>query len=151
MGRVRPDCYSLTGLECGHFPTHTAPMEIEGISLDALKALPADDVDTLLAFGRPITFRMGSASVLAEFNRREHDLLVNLAHIDGGGEGVLVLLWKVILTYARERGYQTICWNVHALTCANPNPRLQRFLRAKGFAEAVSEKHGRVLALQQTL
>jgi hypothetical protein len=126
-------------------------MEIEGLSLDAVKALPPEDVDALLAFGRPITFRMGSATILAEFNRVDSDLSVNLAHIDGGGEGVLVSLWKVIATYARDRGYPGIRWNVHALTCANPNPRLQRFLRDRGFEETANERHGRVLALRQPL
>ena len=126
-------------------------MEIEGLSPEALKALPTDDLEALLAFGRPITFRMGTATVLAEFNKNDGDLLVNLAHIDGGGEGVLASLWKLIASYARERGYHGLVWNVHALTCANPNPRLQRFLRNQGFEEANSEKHGRVLTLRQPL
>jgi hypothetical protein len=126
-------------------------MEIEGLSPEALKALPTDDFEALLAFGRPITFRMGTATVLAEFNKNDGDLTVNLAHIDGGGEGVLASLWKLIASYTRERGYHSLVWNVHALTCANPNPRLQRFLRNQGFEEANSEKHGRVLTLRQPL
>ena len=126
-------------------------MEIEGLSIDALKALAPDELDALLAFGRPITFRMGTATILAEFNRIDDALCVNLAHIDGGGEGVLVSLWKLIANYARERKYPGILWNVHALTCATPNPRLQRFLRSRGFEETSSEKHGRVFALRQPL
>lgn len=126
-------------------------MEIEGVSLEALRALPPDELDVLMAFGRPITFRMGSATLLAEFNREDGDLLVNLAYIDGGGEGVLVSLWKVVVGYARDRGYRGIRWNVHALTCANPNPRLQHFLRARGFDEVASERHGRVLSRRQLL
>lgn len=126
-------------------------MEIEGLSLEALKALPTADLEALLAFGRPITFRIGTATVLAEFNKSDGVLLVNLAHIDGGGEGVLVSLWKLISSYAKQRGYKSISWNVHALTCANPNPRLQRFLRERGFKEVNSEKHGRVLALRHDL
>ena len=126
-------------------------MEIEGLSLTALKALPPDELDALLAFGRPITFRMGTATILAEFNKADRDLSVNLAHIDGGGEGVVVTLWKIIATYARDRGYQGVSWNVHALTCANPNPRLQRFLRERGFEETASAEHGRVLALREPL
>lgn len=126
-------------------------MEIEGLSLDALKAMPTEELEALLTFGRPITFRMGTATLLAEFNRDDGELSVNLAHIDGGGEGVLVSLWKVIASYAREHGYHSVSWNVHALTCANPNPRLQLFLRDQGFEEAASEKHGRVLTLRQPL
>ncbi len=126
-------------------------MEIEGLTIDALKALAPDDLDELLAFGRPITFRMGTATILAEFNRSDNELHVNLAHVDGGGEGVLVSLWKLIAIYAKDRKYRSILWNVHALTCANPNPRLQRFLRDQGFEESSSEMHGRVLALRRHL
>ncbi|MEM6826535.1 MAG: hypothetical protein AAF553_01175 [Pseudomonadota bacterium] len=126
-------------------------MDIEGLSIDELKALPAEDLDALVAFGRPITFRMGSATILVEFNVDRENLVVNLAHIDEGGEGVLVLLWKLIEGIARERGHRSIRWNVHALTCANPNPRLQRFLKSRGFFETASERHGRVLSLDQSL
>ncbi|MCW3847412.1 hypothetical protein OF829_09170 [Sphingomonas sp. LB-2] len=124
-------------------------MEIEGVTLAALRALPPGEQDALLAFGRPITFRMGTVTILAEFNRADRALEVNLAHI--GGEGVLVALWKAITAYAAERDYSAIIWNVHALTCANPNPRLQRFLRARGFAEADHPVHGRILTLEHAL
>lgn len=126
-------------------------MNIEGLTVDELKALPPQDIDALLAFGRPITFRMGTATILAEFNKEGSDLLVNLAHIDDGGEGVLVLLWKLIETYAKERDCESIRWNVHALTCANPNPRLQQFLRKYGFTETQNDMHGRVLSLTRNL
>lgn len=126
-------------------------MEIEGVTLDELKSMPAEEVDILLRFGRPITFHMGSANILAEFNTTGDELLVNLAHIDGGGEGVLALLWKAIMGYAAERNYRVIQWNIHALTCANPNPRLQQFLRGRGFTEIDHEVHGRVLMLRQEL
>jgi len=138
-------------VESRHRRLHITVMEIDGLSLEAVKALPTEDLEELLAFGRPITFRMGTATVLAEFNRADEELAVNLAHIDGGGEGVVVSLWKLIARYARERGYKSIRWNVHALTCANPNPRLQGFLRNQGFEEANSEAYGRVLALRQIL
>lgn len=84
--------------------------------------------------------------MLAEFNQDDDCLTVNLAHIDGGGEGVLVSLWKLVTAFAKERGYRRVLWNVHALTCANPNPRLQRFLGERGFVETHSERHGRVLS-----
>ena len=126
-------------------------MKIEGLSLDALKAMDPSDLDELMAFGKPIVFKMGTATILTEFNRIDDNLSVNLAHIDGGGEGVLVSLRKLAMIYAKERSYVAIIWNVHALTCANPNPRLQRFLRAQGFQEASSERHGRVLTLRQHL
>lgn len=126
-------------------------MDIEGVNLAEFRQMPLGDIDVLLAFGRPITFRMGSAEILAEFNNRGEWLQVNLGHIDDGGEGVLVRLWKLIETYARTKGYAAIDWNVHALTCARPNPRLQQFLRARGFAEHDDGQHGPVLRLVQTL
>jgi hypothetical protein len=117
-------------------------IDIEGVTVDALRAMPPEDVDALLAFGRPITFRMGTATILAEFNRDGDVLAVNLAHIDGGGEGVVLVLWKLIRHYAAERGFARIRWNIHAATCAKPNPRLQRFLRAQGFEEIDDPHHG---------
>jgi hypothetical protein len=126
-------------------------MQVEGVSVDALKAMVPSDLDELLAFGKPITFQMGTATILAEFNRLDEDLSVNLAHIDGGGEGVLVILRRLIIIYAKERNYLNIVWNVHALTCANPNPRLQRFLRAQGFQETRNKKNGLVLTLRQSI
>ena len=60
-------------------------------------------------------------------------------------------LWKLIEAYARAKAYAAIDWNVHALTCASPNPRLQQFLRAKGFAQHDDGQHGPVLRLVQTL
>ena len=126
-------------------------MDIEGVNLAEFRQMPLCDIDVLLAFGRPITFRMGTAEILAEFNNRGEWLQVNLGHIDDGGEGVLVRLWKLIETYERTKGYAAIDWNVHALTCARPNPRLQHFLRARGFAEHDDGQHGPVLRLVQSL
>jgi len=63
---------------------------------------------------------------------------------------VLVALWKLISRYAAEREYAAVCWNVHALTCAKPNPRLQSFLRANGFDEIDHPQFGRVLTRRET-
>jgi len=61
-------------------------MQIEGTPSETLWQLTPNDQDALLAFGRPITFHIGTAEVLAEFNRDDGELIVNLAHIEGGGE-----------------------------------------------------------------
>ena len=126
-------------------------MEIEGLSIRALKALSKSEQDALLAFGRSITFRIGTANILAEFNRSESELSVNLAHVDGGGEGVLLLLWKAVESYALDRGYASLQWYVHALTCAKPNPRLQQFLRTRGFLEIDHKTYGRIFVFRQSL
>ena len=127
------------------------PVEIEGVTLGQLRAMPAAEQDELLAFGRPVSFDMGSATILAEFNREGGELIVNLAHVDGGGEGVLGLLWKLVQNYAAGRDYASIRWNVHALTCANPNARLQQFLRRSGFDEVDDPQFGRILMRRQLL
>ena len=136
-------------------PDHGAPLlpeiRIEGVALSELKALPREDLDALLSYGSPISFNVGSATILAEFNRDEQELKVNLAHVDGGGEGVLLALWKLVQAYAEERDFASIRWNVHALTCAQPNPRLQRFLRANGFVEVDDDQFGRILTRKQSL
>ncbi|WP_245442565.1 hypothetical protein [Mesorhizobium hawassense] len=121
-------------------------IEIEGVSLEALRMLSHPDQDALLSFARPVSFTMGSATVLAEFNKDGSELIVNLAHIDGGGEGVLLILWKAVRGYATERGYRSIRWNVHALTCARPNPRLQRLLRTHGFDEVDDPSYGPIFS-----
>jgi hypothetical protein len=129
----------------------SARIQVEGASLESLRAMPREDQDALLAFGRPISFVMGSATVLAQFDRREATLEVNLAHIDGGGEGVLLVLWKHIRAFAVERQFTTIRWNIFAATCAQPNPRLQQFLRSHEFVETDDPDHGRIFAHTQTL
>lgn len=126
-------------------------MDIEGLSLKDLKSLSNDEQDALLRFGRPLAFHIGTAHVLAEFNRYGRELAVNLVHVDGGGEGVLLVLWKAVEHYAADRGYTAIHWNVHALTCARPNTRLQRFLRSRGFTEVDHPKYGPILALTTLL
>ena len=126
-------------------------MDIEGVSLKTLRALPRDEQDALLAFGRPITFRIGTATVLAEFNPDGDALTVNLAHVDGGGEGVLVVIWKAVEAYAADRTYALLTWNVHALTCVRPNPRLRVFLARRGFIEVDHAKYGPVFTLRQSL
>ncbi len=126
-------------------------MDIEGIPLESLRTLSRDEQNALLNFGTPVTFTMGTAIVLAEFNRSGNELIVNLAHIDGGGEGVLLSLWKAVETYATDRAYYGVQWNVHALTCAKPNPRLQRFLRRQGFGELDHQLYGRIFACRRNL
>jgi hypothetical protein len=109
-------------------------VKIEGHSLDELLALPAGDLDTLVLAGRPIVARIGTASVLAECRRAGDALIVDLAHIDGGGEGALPTLSAFVEGYARSRGCTEIRWAVRATNCAKPNEKLKRVLVRRGFA-----------------
>jgi hypothetical protein len=61
-------------------------------------------------------------------------LAVHLAHVDGGGEGVLPALMGVFLRLAKSRDAIAIEWVVHATNCAKPKPRLRRILERRGFS-----------------
>ena len=74
---------------------------IEGFAAEELLSWPADKLRELVAVGRPIVFRAGSSTVLAAVQIEERRLIIELAHIDGGGEGVLPTLWRFGQSYAR--------------------------------------------------
>jgi hypothetical protein len=106
----------------------------EGISEGEILALPAEDIDGLVLTGRPIVFRAGSATVLGEFRREAKHLVIELAHIDGGGEGVLISLGSLAKRYARLHRIEAVEWIVHAVNCAKPNLKLRRVLERRGFS-----------------
>jgi hypothetical protein len=110
-----------------------APPKIEGYTADELLALPDADFEALILCARPLTFRVGTAEILGQFLIRNDRLVIELAHIDGGGEGVLPLLGSIAERYARARGLRSVEWIVHALTCARPNTRLRALLERRGF------------------
>jgi hypothetical protein len=108
-------------------------LSIEGYTADELLALPSEMLDAYLLADEPILFRMGTAEILAKFELLEGTLAVELAHIDGGGEGVLPALWSTIERYAKKKGAQEVEWIVHAISCARPNMKLRRVLEKRGF------------------
>src|SRR6185295_5574285 len=99
-------------------------VHIEGFSIDELLALPKDDLDAFVFTGRPVVARVGSAEILIECKRRSEVLVVDLAHIDGGGEGALPAVVGFVERFAKNRDFRTIEWLVRATRCANPNPKL---------------------------
>ena len=108
-------------------------VKIEGYTSDELLALPPAELDAFVFIGRPVVVRVGSAEVLAECHRRGVTLVVDLAHIDGGGEGALPTLTKFLDRFAQGRGFERIEWLVRATNCARPNDKLRRVLVRKGF------------------
>ena len=62
---------------------------IEGYTAEELLGLPEERIDDFVLSDCPVTFVVGSARILGEFKKRNDSLVVELAHIDGGGEGVL--------------------------------------------------------------
>lgn len=106
---------------------------IEGFTPEEVLALPNDYVDGHVLTGQPIVFRAGSAQILGEFRRTSSRLTVELAQIDGGGEGVLPTLWLLAERYAKRRGLTEVEWIVHAVSCVRPNLKLRRVLERRGF------------------
>jgi hypothetical protein len=105
----------------------------EGFSRDEILQLPAEQIEELVLTGEPIVFSAGSARMLGEFRLQGQRLIVILAQIEGGGEGVLPSLWRLIEDYARSRSLERVEWIVHAVSCAQPNPKLKRVLERRGF------------------
>ena len=127
------------------------PILIEGLSPDELLALPDAELDALVFHGEPVAFRVGSAEVLGRFRRTPDRLVVELAQVEGGGEGVLATLWLAASRYARWRGLAEVEWIVHAVDCARPNPRLRLVLDRKGFVVADVPGSGRACHLVRRL
>jgi hypothetical protein len=61
------------------------------------------------------------------------NLIIELAQIEGGGEGVLIAIGSVARRFALLRDLATVEWIVHAVTCAKPNLKLRRMLERRGF------------------
>jgi hypothetical protein len=93
---------------------------------------------------KPIVFRSGTASVLAQVSIAADRLAVEVAHIDGGREGVMLALRQVGKTIARRRGLASVEWLVYAAQCAVPNPRLRPVLEKCGFSLVTIEGKGEV-------
>lgn len=128
------------------------PVRIEGYSLEELAALSDTEVDAYLFTGRPVVCRIGSAELLGDIRLAGDRLIVELAHIDGGGEGVLPTLAAAATALARRRGWREIEWIVHAVHCARPNLKLRRVLERLGFVvvdvPGVGPAYHQVVAVQ---
>ena len=122
-------------------------IDIEGYSADEIFNLPDEQIDEFVLCGRPIVFRTGSAEILGEFKINDKSLIVELAQIDGGGEGVLPTLISLAQRYAKKRGLEKVEWIVHALNCAEPNLKLRRVMQRRGFEIVDIEGAGKVFYL----
>jgi hypothetical protein len=106
---------------------------IEGHTLDEIVNMGDDEADTFVFKAGPVVFSLGSATLLGEIKRTTTTLVLEIAQIEGGGEGVLLSLWVLAHRYARARRLDQIEWIVHAVDCVRPNARLQQVLARKGF------------------
>ena len=115
---------------------------IEGFSPEEILNLPQDQIESLVLTGEPLVFQAGSARILGEFQLRESRLIVELAQIEGGGEGVLPTLWVLADKYARQRKLKAVEWIIHTINCAEPNPKLRPFMERRGFTIQEVPGHG---------
>jgi hypothetical protein len=106
---------------------------IEGYTPDEILGLPDADVRALVVHGETMVIRIGTAEMLGCFSIKGDRLVVELAHIEGGGEGVLPALWVLTERYARQSSLAAVEWLVHAVHCARPNLKLRRLLERRGF------------------
>ena len=118
-------------------------IDIEGYTANEILNLPHEQLDAFVLSGRPIVFRAGSAEILGEFKIKGESLIVELAKIDGGGEGVLPTLTSLAQRYAKKRGLKKVEWIVHALNCAEPNLKLRRVMERRGFQVVYVEGVGK--------
>ena len=105
-----------------------------GLSADDIISLPDDLLEQEVMTGDPLVLRVGTADVLCGFRVEQDVLVVELGHVDGGGEGVLPALAVLVQRYARHRGLRAVDWRIHAVTCKEPNLKLRRLLDRRGFA-----------------
>ena len=108
-------------------------INIEGYTPEEILSLPEDQIEAMVFAGDPIVFRAGSAEILGEFKIKGGSLIIELAQIDGGGEGVLPTLGSLAQRYAKHKGLKKVEWVVHALNCAKPNLKLRRVVERRGF------------------
>ena len=106
---------------------------IEGYTPSQILQLTDEQLDAFIFTNQPLIFRAGSATILGEFRQSSKRLTIELAHIDGGGEGVLPTLWLLAEQYAKQHQQNEVEWIVHAINCARPNPKLRRVLQRRGF------------------
>jgi len=106
---------------------------IEGYTADEILGLPNEELQAIVLRDEPLVFRAGSANMLGRFRVEGLTLILELAHIDGGGEGALLALASLASRYAKRERLDSVEWRVHAVNCAKPNLKLRRVLERRGF------------------
>lgn len=108
-------------------------MLIEGYTVDEVLQLSNEEMRMLVLRDEPLVFKVGSANLLGRFKVADDALVMELAHVDGGGEGALPSLASLASRYAKREGLAFVEWRVHAVHCARPNLKLRRVLERRGF------------------
>jgi len=127
------------------------PILIEGYSKAEILKIMSEETKELVFTKEPIVFEMGSAKILGKFSVEVNKLVIELAQIDGGGEGVLSTLSSIATQYSKVNGLVSIEWLVHATNCSNPNLKLRRILELRGFSIRDIPNVGQVYYFSQSL
>lgn len=106
---------------------------IEGYTPEEILALSPQQLKGFVFSGKPLVFKVGTAQILGEFSIQDNSLIIELAQIEGGGEGALPAIAALAERYARHNNLEAVEWIVHAINCANPNLKLRRILERRGF------------------
>lgn len=106
---------------------------LEGYTPDEILNLPTELMQSIILSDEALVFKVGSANMLGRFCVSGDTLIMELAHVDGGGEGALPALASLANRYAQREGLQFLEWRVHAVHCAKPNLKLRRVLERRGF------------------
>jgi hypothetical protein len=87
----------------------------EGLSEEEILSLPKEEIEQFILVGEPIVFRAGSAVLLGSFKLNSNRLIIELAQIEGGGEGVLTSLASLAKRYAKlhNRVSSGLCMRFH--------------------------------------
>src|SRR5258707_60295 len=64
----------------------------EGYTEEEILTLPKEQIEAMILTGETLVFRAGTAEILGEFRVDNNRLRIELAQIEGGGEGVLLRL-----------------------------------------------------------
>lgn len=126
-------------------------LKIEGYSVDEVLQFIDADLASYLFTEESLILQIGTAKILGQVRQTEQRLTIELAHIEGGGEGVLPTLWILANRYAERKGQEEVEWILHALTCANPNMKLRRLLERRGFTVEMIEGIGEAYYLLHNL
>ncbi len=109
------------------------PILIEGYTPEEVLAFSDEEMRIWIFNDDSLVFKIGSAEILGKFKTQSNKLVIELAQIDGGGEGVLPTLWLLAQQYAIRNELDCVEWLIHAVYCAKPNLKLQRVLQRRGF------------------
>ena len=108
-------------------------VNIEGYSPEQILEMTDEMLNNFVFIDEPIIFIVGTSEILGSFKIENEKLIIELAQIDGGGEGVLLTLWVLAEKYAKKRNLLYVEWIVHAINCAKPNLKLREVLNKRGF------------------